>query len=343
MTEYSDDLSLKEFMLSENVLEHLIRKTSLREHLISTAWPSLSVESKLQVIEAFIGQGGPSGLPDWLIYLAIQDTSPIVQYWALKEAYLKTPKPDHSDEPSVEFYQFALASQEPLVKSLATKAGGMFDFKHLTDAPQLSRLALIRNGDSNSFGAFIDWLDQAFESGVPDVELGQCCNEFLNLESVKKELSTNFYEEGFDAYTAGKGLEKAWMLMKKADRYLLSSLLYQIPTSLGLQTIKVETLCDMPERVLSAYPYWTAPSEEIEQVVELMRTNPERFPDEAIKSLSYVDSGGFPSDDELEIQKAYSSPARSKVLLDSILKLQNDILILRNHVDVISKKRGIFF
>jgi hypothetical protein len=342
MTECRDYFSLKEFMLSENVLEHLIRKTSLREHLISTAWLDLSVESKLQVIEALIGLGGPSGLPDWLIYLAIQDTSPIVQYWALKEAYLKKPKPDHPDEPSMEFYQFALASQEPLVKSLAAKVG-MFDFKHLTDAPQLSRLALIRNGDSKSFGAFIDWLDEAFENGVPDVELGECCNEFLNLESVKEELGTNFFEDGFDAHTAGKGIEKAWMLMKKADKYLLSSLLYRIPTSLGLKTIKVETLCDMPERVLSAYPYWTAPSEEIEQVVELMRSKPERFPAEAIKSLSYVDSGSFPSDDELAVQIAYSSPARSKVLLDSILKLQNDISILRNHVDVISKKRGIFF
>jgi hypothetical protein len=99
----------------------------------------------------------------------------------------------------------------------------------------------------------------------------------------------------------------------------------------------------MPERVLSAYPYWTTPSEEIEQVIELMRSNPERFPDEAIKSLGYVDSGGFPSDDELSIQMAYSSPARSKVLLDSILKLQNDISDLRNQVDVIAKKRGIFF
>ena len=329
-------------MLSENVLEHLTRKTPLREHLISAAWPSLSVESKLQVIDTLIGGGGLSVLPDWLIYLAMDDASPIVQYWGLKDAYFKIPKPDLPKDSSMDFYQRASDSQQPLVKSLAAKVG-MFDFKHLTDAPQLSRLALIRNEDSNSFGAFIDWLDEAFENGVPDVELGECCNEFLNLESVKEELGTNFFEDGFDAHTAGKGIEKAWMLMKKADPYLLSSLLYRIPTSLGLKTIKVETLFDMPVRVLSAYPYWTAPSEEIEQVVELMRSNPERFPDEAIKSLSYVDSGGFPSDDELEIQKAYSSPARSKVLLDSILKLQNDILILRNQVDVISRRRGIFW
>lgn len=328
-------------MLSENVLEHLTRKTPLREHLISTAWPSLSVESKLQVIDTLIGGGGLSVLPDWLIYLAMDDVSPIVQYWGLKDAYFNLPKSDLPKDSSMDFYQCASDSQKPLVKSLAAKAG-MFGFEHLNNSSQLSRLAILRNGNTDSFSLFMSWLDQAFENGIPDIELGECCTEFLNLKVIQEELSTKFFHEGYDAYTAGNGIETAWMLMKKAGPYLLSSLLYRIPTSLGLKTIKVETLCDMPEKVLSAYPYWTAPSREIEQVVELMRSNPERFPDKAIKSLSYVDSGGFPSDDELEIQMAYSSPARSKVLLDSILKLQNDISILRSQVDVISKKRGIF-
>jgi len=328
-------------MLSENVLEHLTRKTPLREHLISTAWPSLSIESKLQVIDTLTEGGGLSVLPDWLIFLAMGDASPIVQYWGLKDAYFKIPKPDLPKDSSMDFYQRASDSQQPLVKSLAAKAG-MFGFEHLNNASQLSRLAILRNGNTDNFALFMSWLDQAFENGIPDIELGECCTEFLNLKVVQEELSTKFFEEGYDAHTAGKGIETAWNLMKKAGPYLLSSLLYRIPTSLGLKTIKVEILCDMPEKVLSAYPYWTAPSREIEQVVELMRSNPERFPDKAIKSLSYVDSGGFPSDDELAIQLAYSSPARSKVLLDSILKLQNDISDLRNQVDVIAKKRGIF-
>lgn len=329
-------------MLSENVLEHLTRKTPLREHLISTAWPSLSIESKLQVIDTLTEGGGLSVLPDWLIYLAMDDASPIVQYWGLKDAYFKIPKPDLPKDSSMDFYQRAFDSQQPLVKSLAAKAG-MFGFEHLNNASQISRLAILRNGNTDSFSLFMSWLDQAFENGIPDIELGECCTEFLNLKVVQEELSTKFFEEGYDAHTAGKGIEAAWILMKKAGPYLLSSLLYRIPTSLGLKTIKVETLCDMPEKVLSAYPYWTVPSKEIEQVIELMRSNPERFPDKAIKSLSYVDSGVFPSDDELEIQRAYASPVRSTVLLDSILKLQNDISFLRKQVDVISRKSGIFW
>jgi hypothetical protein len=329
-------------MLSENVLEHLTRKTPLREHLISAAWPSLSVESKLQVIDTLIGVGGLSVLPDWLIYLAMDDASPIVQYWGLKDAYFKIPKPDLPKDSSMDFYQCASNSQQPLVKSLAAKAG-MFGFEHLNNASQLSRLAILRNGNTDSFSLFMSWLDQAFESGIPDIELGECCTEFLNLKVVQEELSTEFFEEGYDAHTAGKGIETAWMLMKKAGPYLLSSLLYRIPTSLGLKTIKVEILCDMPEKVLSAYPHWTAPSKEIEQVVELMRSHPERFPEKALKSLNHYDSFGFPSDHELEIQRAYASPERLKVLLDSNLEIKTVLLDLKNEVDAIQKKRGIFF
>ena len=42
-------------MLSEIVLEELLRDTAMREYLVRKAWPSLSTESRLQ-IEAMSSQ-----------------------------------------------------------------------------------------------------------------------------------------------------------------------------------------------------------------------------------------------------------------------------------------------
>ena len=52
-------------MLSDRVLGELVQAGPLQRALVSAAWPSLSTESRLQVIAAIQGEGVLRHTPDW--------------------------------------------------------------------------------------------------------------------------------------------------------------------------------------------------------------------------------------------------------------------------------------
>src|SRR5690349_1329724 len=64
----------------------------MREYLVREAWPDLSTESRLQVIQAMSVEP-LAGIPEWLSALALDDTAPIVRYWAASRTYFKRPPP----------------------------------------------------------------------------------------------------------------------------------------------------------------------------------------------------------------------------------------------------------
>ena len=80
-------------MLSDQVLIELARNSPLREELITAAWPSLSTESRLEVIDAVVPprERGSSTVPDYLLDLALSDPAPIVRYWAARSYYFRRP------------------------------------------------------------------------------------------------------------------------------------------------------------------------------------------------------------------------------------------------------------
>jgi hypothetical protein len=327
-------------MLTEQIFEELTRNTPLREQLITAAWPGLSVESKLQIIQYLVTN--MQSPPDWLTYIATNDDSAIVKFWSLKDADLQKPDSEKTKNSGMDFYNSAIESNEPIVKTLATNLG-LYGFEHMNEATQLARLIHIRFGGSQNLSLFMSWIEQAIENGIPDEELSECCQEYLNLKSVNEELSTVDFEEGYDAYIAGKGIETAWNIIKKAGPLLTTALLYKIPTSLGLKTISVETLCEMPERVISSFPYWNFPSKEINQVIELMTKFPERFPEKSIQSLNnkfnyYLDL----SSEQVQLEQLHKNPEPLKVIQNKVLKLQETILNLEEKIDKLTKKRGFF-
>lgn len=80
-------------MLSETVLEQLARPAPMQQTLVETAWPSLTAESKLQLIQSIQGTGPSPSTPGWLVDLALADPAPIVRVWAARFAYFRTPMP----------------------------------------------------------------------------------------------------------------------------------------------------------------------------------------------------------------------------------------------------------
>jgi hypothetical protein len=149
------------------------------------------------------------------------------------------------------------------------------------------------------------------------------------------------------AYLAGEGLANAWKVTAKAGPLLQSFLAYQLPTSLGLHTCPVDGLAAMPAPVLSAFVYRSSDSKQIDQVLQLMREEPDRFPAEAVKTLTRADEDGSrPTSEDLAKARAQSAVDQSEVTLEAVLALQSHVSALAERVgelqEAASRKRGLF-
>ncbi|WP_416047325.1 hypothetical protein [Cupriavidus basilensis] len=183
-------------MLSESVLEELLRETPMREHLVREAWPDLSTESRLQISQAF-DVGWMAGVPDWLSLLALNDTAVIVRYWAARLTHFQPPRPEGVDdvlgplsertEEQKQLYEMARTDSSELVR-LCADCGETLTYQTLATVSQLQRLAFLRTLSMPHLGVFFQWLDTAVRAGVPDLELRECLREFVSLPAVREDL-----------------------------------------------------------------------------------------------------------------------------------------------------------
>ena len=150
-------------MLSERVLDELVRRSAVSEELVKALWQDLAVESKLQVLAAHHADFSPS-TPDWLADLALADNSPGVQYFALRHAYLRTRREDVAEEMKQHFtatdeevarHAKAHALEHPLVKAVVAGFSTMSAKEHLRRFTQLERLVAVRNAGMFSLGSLI--------------------------------------------------------------------------------------------------------------------------------------------------------------------------------------------
>jgi hypothetical protein len=177
----------------------------MREHLVREAWPSLSTESRLQIIEAMNTQP-IGGYP-----------APIVRSWVSRLSYIKMPARDGaggtfgflyaSTDEELRLYRQAKGDSCELVRVCAERGETLW-YRTLADEPQFRRLAFLRSMSSPEIADFFEWLDRAIDATVPDVELTDCAKEFLGLPEVRRKLERNpdDFPDGGDAYTAGKAM-----------------------------------------------------------------------------------------------------------------------------------------
>lgn len=69
-------------MLSEEIFKEFSSNTAESQVMVRLAWPSLSTESKLQLINAL--QSRSLYTPSWLADLAGSDPTPIVQFYSMR-------------------------------------------------------------------------------------------------------------------------------------------------------------------------------------------------------------------------------------------------------------------
>ena len=347
-------------MLSDAVIEELSRNAPLTEHLVRLAWPSLSTESKLQLIAAHHA-GVSASTPDWLADLALADPAGIVQYWALRHAYLKT-KPEGEPGPlarlitvtdsDVERYDNAHALPGPVVQAAVSKVSAFNQDEELIASSQLDRLVAIRNSSTFDFASGTGWLLQALKAGVPDEELAECAQELLRKPDTQKELQASpvDYDRGEDAYYAGKAMKTGWEVVKQAGPMLRARLYWSLPTKLGLGTMAVDELATMPERVLCWMMTASDPTAEVLQLQELVAKDPGRFSPTVIESFNRgrKDRDERPAYNQAEAadNQRLSAVDPARQTLEVVLELKLRLDEMREELAAVkeasSAKRGFF-
>jgi hypothetical protein len=347
-------------MLSEKILEQLARHTAFSRPLVEMAWPNLSTESRLNVIQSIQGDSINRGTPAWLARLALDDPAPVVRYWAARYTYFNNSGPAQlragfeflaaTDEDRV-LYAKAEADPCELVRQCIEQRDAL-ELKDLMSAPHLRRLAFIRNLAIPSLGRFIERLEEGVASGIPDPELRECANEFFMHPRVQDDMKRQpeDFWDGFDAYQCGEGMRRGWALTKTAGPGLRLTLAYALPTSYGLGTMKADELAQLPDAVLDTFIYRTDETKEIGAVVQLMREHPDRFSPaiiEKVRTHDRHDDGARPSAEEIDKSRKLQAVDRHEITLKAVLELQRKVSELQALMEEAAtaganRKRGLF-
>lgn len=341
-------------MLSERVLDELVRRSALSEALCKALWPELAVESKLQLIAALHAGYSPS-TPDWLVDLALEDKSPAVQYFALRHAYLRTRRegvPEHlaavfqASEEDVARHAKAHALDHPLVKAAVSEFSPLSAKEYLHRATQLERLAKVRNGSMLGLSTVIDFLDEAVGK-MDDFELAAVAHEYFLRADTRRELQLGKFgfSDGESAFYAGENLKKGWEVARKAGPALLNVLVAVLPTALGMATLEAKELATMPEGVLERLVHDHLDRKEVGDLHKLMREQPGSFPRKVIKALEQASE--YVRDDESEVQRErwLDSPMSERATLEAVLALQEQVAKVAEQLQELRgkpPKRGIF-
>jgi hypothetical protein len=330
-------------MLSENVLADLARRSPSQSMLVTAAWPSLSTESRLQVIAAVQGDGASPHTPDWLLDLAMQDSAEIVRYWAARAAWFRKDRPEGLD-------RVATAQNDPSAIVRFSVERGLYDYDALTAMSQQQRLIAIRNQDPSLLG-FIDWLEKAIDTQVSDADLRDCAAEYIAIPEVIKDMREEPSSIEAD-YREGKAVTKGWALLKdRAGPGLTLYLAEFLPVERGMCRIEAEDLAAMPAEVLKSILYRQWDHKTFMELASLVRKQPERFPPEVVKSLETDDEWGsssqdYQSPDERKDRARRHAVDRQATMLDTVLEIRRELQRLHERLNeveaVASRKRGFF-
>ncbi|BEP38483.1 hypothetical protein GmRootV59_54360 (plasmid) [Variovorax sp. V59] len=309
-------------MISESVLEELTRKSPLCQPLIEAAWPDLSTESKLQLIDAMLVLNIRRP-PDWLVKLALGDAAAIVRFWGAKQAYSRS---------LTELTEMTKVDECALVRTIVQRP------RLAIELPQQARLLAIRS-DIDSLLALVVFLDAGLAAGVPDSELAECSEEFFLKPGVRAEFATKF-TDGMEAHTAGSSMKDGWALAKKAGPELAGSLAWNLPTKYGMGRMKAEELLQMPDIVLQYLVGRVYQTPEQQEVASHILDHPERYSE---RVLNWASNRSGIEKPELEKHWRRLSISRPGETLDAILEVKDQLTALESTVrEGIGKRKSIF-
>ena len=296
-------------MLAPETLNELVRRDSgLTTSLTTAAWASLSVESKLQVVQR-VSEMNPGGeTPLWLVALALGDPNEIVRVWGLRWTTLRpsgeavppagvdaeaSTQPVSNTRPTeleASLHSAALADRSALVRASA-RGDSTVGFNALSAMSHFERLVFLRRLRTADIGSFFSWLHQAAGAGLPDGELAQCVAEFVAHDHVRHELARgDDDEDGTEAVNSGQTLKLAWDMFRQplpATQRILAPVL---PTRLEGHQVAVDELASLPEAALALLIGVDTADKGIVELQSRVRQHPNDFPRTVVQALAAMDS-----------------------------------------------------
>jgi hypothetical protein len=306
-------------MLSDSVLKQLTKSSPLQQRLVEAAWPNLTTESKLAIIDAASGPAKLRATPYFLIDLAQNDSAEIVRYWATVSAYFERPPSNELAQrvfkerviDPAQTRRTASLDSDPseLVRSAGVSTGIVSLGKSLIEQPQLSRLVQIRKASSPSTDSFADFVEAAIADQVPDREVGECIDEYFAREDVFSELQ-ELHPDGYGEYSKGKGWEHLWAIAATASLPIAYRVVAMGAVSGKFWTLKLELIEKLPTDLLTHCVY--RDEEVFEQLREAVRKSPDKFDPELVKQVKGFDEMradfGVRSDEDREEARLLSLP-----------------------------------
>jgi hypothetical protein len=324
-------------MLSSDVLEELLQPTRLRDLQPITAWPSFSTESKLQILQS-VQKANWGAVGDSLLKLALDDSQPIVRYWALR--YERLYKPDQP------ITQQARSDSHPLVRAMASASDGFANPEE--DNAQLIRLVKLRNIEfyMASLQNIVDGFITAIETrSIPDEMLGDCMHEFLTGGWLRKHLSVDeLSNDGWKHFNDIQQIKRLWEVTRKAEKRTAHQVGWYAPIRVERENVLDELFASLPLHVAIAVINRNEP--ESRELAKRVEESPKKFAPELLDEIKKIHERSleFPEldQDEMREQRTRQAVNRDDALLDVMLELRREVGGFREAITAKTQHRGFF-
>lgn len=348
-------------MLADSTLEEFCRRSELSEQLIRLAWPSLAIESKLQLIDAL---GRQTNFPSFMADIAVTDSEePIVRYWAASRLSLQfvreVPENSLSAAIGVRTDACLYACKERVTKDSSDLIRATGDWsatswgKDLEKASQLQRLVYIRSGHVQLFESFVDFLERGIALGGAnhenDAELAECLQEYLVSDDFSRELNRKAHPDPLGEHCNGMALKKLWSLANVAGRRLQGVIVFGAPLKLGTNRLSAADILTLSPTVLKLLTYdRRAP---IAEAFGVISSNPDKFPADLVEEIRKANEDSMEIldfDDDLDIseQRFRALPAKGTAILETVSTLRREthkaFEVIVDKLDSATAKRGFF-
>ena len=328
-------------MLSDQVLVELTRDSPLRSHLLKVAWPALSTESKLQLIDAVCASAGIPHTPAEIGSLALKDPAPIVRYWAARYYHFERPRLNRDDEflgisqPTTEELSITARADadDCAIVQAAAKHGG-FALDDMTDLPQLARLVELRRASYPTAEAFARFIETAVSTGGASVEeVRDCIWEYFAREDVRHELDERD-DDGFTEYSKTRGYELLWTIASTAPFRIAVLIANRAALQGRFWKIEAPQLLALPDAIKQVVV--RRDEEPAEQLRQTIKSSSDKYNKELVDAVdghykiqadpSYRD---YSADEREEFRLEHMANRQHAVFL-SVKKVRNEVSLLRD-------------
>jgi hypothetical protein len=322
-------------MLSDSVFKQLTKSSPLQQRLVEVAWPNLTTESKLAIIDAASGPPKLRATPYFLIDLAQNDSAEITRYWATVSAYFERPPSnelakrvfkDRVIEPA-QTRRTARLDSDPseLVRAAGVSSGILSLGTSLIEQSQLTRLVQIRKASTPSTDSIADFVEAATKARVPDQEICECIDEYFAREDVFSELQ-ELHPDGYGEHSKTKGWEHLWSIAAKASFPIAYRIATKGAVSGRFWRLKLELIEALSPDLLRHCVY--RDEEVFEELRETVRKSPDKFDPKVVKEVNRFDEMhaefGVRSDEDREEARLLNLP-RTEAVFETIRSVDGSV------------------